>query len=196
MDTNTVDNFNQVLIEALDESFLNLGKKVKDVVYTILEKTYKIKKKQIPQNVLSFSIALNQMFGHAAVPLEILLRKKLEAKVERCQWLENKDIPCQWLITEEKITSMVQLFWADKVAASNIANDTVELLNKIVQKDPGFFKGKCVNSAIGSLFYILGTHYNAPIKQRELADKLTTTDVSIRASYKQLLETFPDLFIN
>ncbi len=38
--------------------------------------------------------------------------------------------------------------------------------------------------------------YDSVKKQRELADRLGTSDVSIRTNYRQWLEEFPDLFLD
>ena len=59
-----------------------------------------------------------------------------------------------------------------------------------------FFNGKSSKFIVGGLFYLLGFRHNAIKKQRELADRLETNDVTIRVAYRQLLKEFPDLFLD
>jgi hypothetical protein len=59
-----------------------------------------------------------------------------------------------------------------------------------------FFNGKSAKSILGGLFYLLGYRHDAIKKQNELADQLGTTDHSIRISYRNWLETFPDMFLD
>ena len=86
--------------------------------------------------------------------------------------------------------------WINSETANQIARDTVQIINKTYARKFSFFTGKSSKSLLGGLFYLLGYRHNAIKKQREIAVKLGTTEVSIRASYRQWLETFPDLFLD
>jgi transcription initiation factor TFIIIB Brf1 subunit/transcription initiation factor TFIIB len=57
-----------------------------------------------------------------------------------------------------------------------------------------FFNGKTSRGLVGGLFYLLGYKYDCSKNQNELADRLGTSDVTIRASYRSWLEEFPNLF--
>jgi transcription initiation factor TFIIIB Brf1 subunit/transcription initiation factor TFIIB len=94
----------------------------------------------------------------------------------------------------EEISIATRTIWHDKAIANKIAQDTDELISQAYKRKFAFFNGKSSKCIVGGLFYIMGYRYDSIKKQRELADKLDTTDVTIRASYKQWLETFPDLF--
>ena len=97
-------------------------------------------------------------------------------------------------IPMEEVLAAAHTVWHEKATADIVALSTVEILSGTYKRKFVFFNGKSAKSLVGGLFYILGFRYDAPKRQRELADKLGTTDVTIRGAYKQWLETFPDLF--
>jgi len=74
--------------------------------------------------------------------------------------------------------------------------DACKIINQIGKRKRGFFNGKSAKRIIGGLFYLLSFRHDAIKKQRDLADQLGTNDVTIRASYRQLLKEFPDLFMD
>lgn len=84
--------------------------------------------------------------------------------------------------------------WSDRVIAEKIASSALEIITTANESKFAFFSGKSSRGLIGGLFYLLGFRYDAEKKQKELAEKLGTTDVTIRASYRKWLEEFPDLF--
>jgi hypothetical protein len=84
--------------------------------------------------------------------------------------------------------------WSDRVIAEKIASSALEIITNANKSKFAFFSGKSSRGLIGGLFYLLGFRYDAEKKQKELAEKLGTTDVTIRASYRKWLEEFPDLF--
>ena len=86
--------------------------------------------------------------------------------------------------------------WFDESTADKITWETVRIINQTYTRKFAFFNGKSSKCLVGGLFYLLGYRYDAIKKQNELADKLGTSDVSIRVSYRKWLETFPDLFLD
>ena len=68
--------FEKLLVEAIDESLSSLGDSPKQAILFHLEKTFKIKKQEIPNNVGSFDVALKKLFGPGADFLEALIEKK------------------------------------------------------------------------------------------------------------------------
>jgi len=74
-------NFNEILLEVVDEALSSLGEAAKNEIYNLLEKTFKITKDQIPQRVQDFSYSMEQIFGVGARYLEALLMKKLHARI-------------------------------------------------------------------------------------------------------------------
>lgn len=74
--------------------------------------------------------------------------------------------------------------------------DALEIIAKAHKRKFAFFNGKTSRGLVGGLFYLLGHKYDVVKNQKELADRLGTTDVTIRASYRNWLEAFPDLFLD
>ncbi|MCW4009389.1 MAG: hypothetical protein NWF05_02055 [Candidatus Bathyarchaeota archaeon] len=96
----------------------------------------------------------------------------------------------------KEISVAASTVWSDKATASKVALDADEIISRTYKRKFAFFTGKSSKCLVSGLFYILGFRYDAVVKQRALADKMGTSDVTIRASYKQWLETFPDLFLD
>ena len=74
-------NFEKLLLEAIDESFLELGESGKQTIYFHLEKEYKISKQDIPHKIEEFTQALEAIFGLGAKLLEIKIMKSLFTKM-------------------------------------------------------------------------------------------------------------------
>lgn len=99
-------------------------------------------------------------------------------------------------IPPAEISVAARAVWLNKSIADTIALETIKIMNQTYIRKFAFFNGKSAKSIVGGLFYILGFRHDAIKKQNELADQLGTTDVSIRVSYRNWLETFPDLFLD
>jgi hypothetical protein len=93
-----------------------------------------------------------------------------------------------------EVTEAAKAVWSNPVNAEKIAAGALEIITNARKSKFAFFSGKSSRGLIGGLFYLLGFRYDAEKKQKELAEKLGTTDVTIRASYRKWLEEFPDLF--
>lgn len=70
-----------MLLETIDEALSSLGETQKTAIYHHLEKTFNIKRQEIPEKVDDFSSALERLFGLGAKHLEILFMKTLYVKV-------------------------------------------------------------------------------------------------------------------
>jgi transcription initiation factor TFIIIB Brf1 subunit/transcription initiation factor TFIIB len=97
-------------------------------------------------------------------------------------------------ISIEEVLSVARMVWIDKKIADSVARETIQIINQTYRRKFVFFNGKSSRNIIGGLFYILGYRYNSIKKQKELADLLGTTEMTIRASYHKWLQAFPDLF--
>lgn len=73
--------FNKLVLEAVDEGLASLGDSPKQAIYFYLEKTFKIKRSEIPNRIDEFANALEQIFGHGAKLVEIQIMKLLYEKV-------------------------------------------------------------------------------------------------------------------
>lgn len=93
-----------------------------------------------------------------------------------------------------EVIAAAKTIWLYQVTAEKIASSALEIITNAHKSKFAFFSGKSSRGLIGGLFYLLGFRYAAAKKQKELAEKLGTTDVTIRASYRKWLEEFPELF--
>lgn len=96
----------------------------------------------------------------------------------------------------EEVLAAAHTVWIDRSIADKVALETVQIINQTYKRKFAFFNGKSSRCLVGGLFYLLGYRYGAVKKQNELADRLGTTDVTIRVSYRRWLEMFPDLFLD
>ncbi len=74
-------SFYEVLSGAIDEAFSSLGESVREAIFFHPEKTFGIRRSEIPYRIDDFSDALERIFGLGARRLEILFMKNLHAKV-------------------------------------------------------------------------------------------------------------------
>ena len=85
-------DFEKLLLEAVDEGLSSLGDSPKQAVYFYLEKTFKIKKMDIPDKIDEFTNAIEKIFGHGAKHLEIQIMKRLYEKIGRTfKYFPEKD---------------------------------------------------------------------------------------------------------
>jgi hypothetical protein len=73
--------FKRLLLEAVDEGLSSLGDSPKQTIYFSLEKTFSIKKQDIPNKIEEFTNAIEKIFGYGANLLEIQIIKHLYKKV-------------------------------------------------------------------------------------------------------------------
>ncbi len=78
--TTESNNFEQLLLESIDDAFLSMGEPVKKSIYYNIEQHFKVSRKDIPQNLPQFQEGLERIFGVGARFLEILIMKNLHAK--------------------------------------------------------------------------------------------------------------------
>jgi hypothetical protein len=74
-------DFEKLMLEAIDEGLSSLGESSKQAIYFHLEKTFDIKREEIPDRVSAFSQAIENIFGAGAGCLEILIMERLYEKV-------------------------------------------------------------------------------------------------------------------
>jgi len=84
--------FEKVLLEAIDEGLSMLGESSKRAVYFYLEKSFGIRKVDIPSKIEEFVNAIEEIFGCGAKYLEIQIMKRLYEKVGHCfEYFPEKD---------------------------------------------------------------------------------------------------------
>ncbi len=99
-------------------------------------------------------------------------------------------------ITVEDILAASNILWTDESIANKVALESVKIINCTYKRKFSFFSGKSSRNIVGGLLYLLGFRYDLVVRQKEIAYLLSTSDVTIRASYRKWLETFPDLFLD
>jgi len=72
--------FETILLEAVDEVFSSFGHICKQALYFQLEKTFKIKKHEIPTKIPEFAAAIEQLFGAGAKFIELRIIATLHQK--------------------------------------------------------------------------------------------------------------------
>jgi hypothetical protein len=119
---NQHENFDQIIVEAIDEALSSLGENVKTAIYFHLENLFKIRKEEIPSRLSDFSNALEQIFGLGAQHLEIMFMKKLHDKIKvACKWPAYKWPLSKWIVPEMTFEDYVRLLQQNFKAAK--AND-------------------------------------------------------------------------
>jgi hypothetical protein len=74
-------DFDKILLEAIDEGLKVLGESGKHMVFYYLERTYSIRKHDIPKNPEAFVNGLERIFGSGASVLEKMILKCIYSKL-------------------------------------------------------------------------------------------------------------------
>jgi len=74
-------SFEKLLLEAVDEGLSSLCSSSKQAIYSLMENTFDIKRRDIPFKIEEFTDALEKIFGFGAKVLEILIIRCLNEKV-------------------------------------------------------------------------------------------------------------------
>jgi transcription initiation factor TFIIIB Brf1 subunit/transcription initiation factor TFIIB len=108
--------------------------------------------------------------------------------------LEEQTLSILNRIRKEEILTLAKILWTDREKAEKIGISAVEIITRTSKDRVSFLSGKSSKSLLGGLFYLLGLRYEVTKTQKDLAEKLSTTEITIRASYRKWLDEFPDLF--
>ena len=73
--------FDELLLTAIDEALISLGVSVKQSIYFHMESKFCVPRQDIPDNLNQFQVGLEKIFGAGARFIEILIMKKLHAKI-------------------------------------------------------------------------------------------------------------------
>jgi len=87
------NDFDKLLLEAVDEGLSTLGESSKHAIYFHLAISFHVKKNDIPKKIEEFAAAIEKIFGLGANFLEIIIMRRLYEKVDgRFKWNESKDL--------------------------------------------------------------------------------------------------------
>ena len=84
-------DFEKLIIQAVDEGLSSLGESSKQVIYFHLERSFDIKREDIPDRIGAFAQAMENIFGAGAGCLEVLIMQRLYEKVGGAlEWDKSK----------------------------------------------------------------------------------------------------------
>ncbi len=102
------EQFNQYVLEAIDETLSSLGEPVKNTIYQHLENDFSISKDEIPEKILDFSDVLRKLFGVGATRIEAKFVKNLNSKIRDKVGLKESDLASpKWLMIDFSFTNYV-----------------------------------------------------------------------------------------
>ena len=85
-------DFDKLLLEAVDEGLSSVGESSKQAIYFHLEKSFSIKREEIPCKIEVFEHSIERIFGLGADFLEVLIMKRIHEKVGgRFRWRRAQD---------------------------------------------------------------------------------------------------------
>jgi adenylate cyclase class IV len=95
--------FDVLLLEAIDDALSALGDSIMQTVCFHVERSFHIKKQEIPYRLGAFTEAIENIFGVGADFIEILIMKKLHQKVDaRFMWNEAQEFGLVQYVSEAK----------------------------------------------------------------------------------------------
>jgi transcription initiation factor TFIIIB Brf1 subunit/transcription initiation factor TFIIB len=84
--------------------------------------------------------------------------------------------------------------WQDQpLIAEKIASEVLLILTQAYELKPCFFSGKSEKGILSGLFYHLSKRYKSIKTQHVIARSLKTTEMTVRASYRDWVKHFPKL---
>jgi hypothetical protein len=100
----TQDDFDKILLSAVEEGLCLLGDSSKQTIILHLETSFQLKEENIPSNLTGFKKALEEIFGPGATHLEEIIVKRLHEKLGlRFQEAKNTDFLEYVEIAENRI---------------------------------------------------------------------------------------------
>lgn len=85
--------FNRIFLEVVDDALVSLGASARQAIYFHLESKFGLPKAEIPSHLEDFGSGLEKIFGPGARFLEIMIMKKLHAKLDQpLLWDESKGL--------------------------------------------------------------------------------------------------------
>ncbi len=93
-------DFEKLMLEAVDEGLSSLGDSSKQAIYFHLEKSFDIRREEIPDRLGAFTQAIENIFGAGAGCLEVLIMQRLHEKVGGVlEWNKSKGFSFKEYVT-------------------------------------------------------------------------------------------------
>lgn len=97
------NDFERLLIKAVDQALSSLGESSKQAIYFYLDKNFSIEKQEIPHKIEPFEEALEEVFGDGASFLEVLIMKRLYETIGgNLQWKDSQEFTFTEYVTVAK----------------------------------------------------------------------------------------------
>jgi len=87
--------FSDVLLQAVDQALLVPGEMVRTAIYERIERSFQVKREEIPEKLPAFQSALRELLGAAAKVMEKLIAKNLYSRLG-INFMEHAD----WTLVE------------------------------------------------------------------------------------------------
>jgi len=121
-------DFDKLLLEAVDEGLSSLGESPKQAIYFYLEKSFNIKKQEIPYKIEAFADAIEKIFGLGANFLENLIVKRLYEKVgQSFELRESKNLA----FTEQVASAKRSFLW--KKRSEKTAEELIQWEQRVIE---------------------------------------------------------------
>jgi len=125
-----IEDFDDVLIETIDETLSSLGELAKNAVYFHLQNNFNMNKNEIPKKINDFADFIQNIFGSGACILEIKFMKTLHSKINvTVKWPEYQAPLSKWIIMDmsfiEYVNSMRHNYEANAKKTLMIKQKTV-----------------------------------------------------------------------
>jgi len=105
----------------------------------------------------------------------------------------KNDLPSR--LSSEHVLAAAVAVWSDQLSAvEDISSAASKIIGAAYEKAPAFFSGRSEKGILSGLFYRLAFNTVNVKTQKEIASALHTNELTIRASSREWLEVFPELF--
>jgi hypothetical protein len=127
------EEFDDILLETIDETLSSLGEPVKNAIYFHLQNNFNISKNEIPKKIIEFSDFIQKIFCSGASRLEIKFMKTLHSKINvDVKWPEYEGPLSKWVIMDmtfiEYVNNMRTTYEANAKKTLFIEQKTVEVI--------------------------------------------------------------------
>jgi transcription initiation factor TFIIIB Brf1 subunit/transcription initiation factor TFIIB len=98
-------------------------------------------------------------------------------------------------LSPEKVRVFASTVWQNQPSvAADVSVRASKIIQAAYEKRPAFFSGKSEKGILSGLFYYSGSDVGRMKTQQEIALALGTTEMTTRASHRDWLKYFPELF--
>jgi hypothetical protein len=103
------EQFDRLILEAIDEALSSLGEIVKNAVFEHLKDDFGLDKSEIPEKMRDFSQIIHKIFGLGAGRLELRIIKNLNSKLQGVAEKAEMDLPLsEWTVNDILFTDYIE----------------------------------------------------------------------------------------